>query len=137
MIFPKNAIDCFLIWHLAFFSFKPFSLIFKESFLRCSSCSCKFFPQTTKSSWGFALTGTSKIIEVTSLWKLHLQNGFHIVSVWNDIYLREYQTLVNLSSTLLFSYVSNPNWRLVLKKKMPLISGRKFLRQWGGGAVHI
>ena len=122
---------------LSFFSFKTFSLIFKESFLRCWSCSCKFFSQTTKSSWGFALTGTSKIIVVTSLWKLHLQNGFHIVSVWNDIYLREYQTPVNLNSTLPFSYVSNPNWRLVLKKKMPLISGRKFLRQWGGGAVHI
>ena len=41
---PKNTIDCFLIWNLVLFSFKPLSLIFKKTFLRHWSCSWKVFP---------------------------------------------------------------------------------------------
>ena len=41
---PQNTIDCFLIQHLVLPSFKPLSFIFKKTFLRRSSCSCKVFP---------------------------------------------------------------------------------------------
>ena len=69
---PKNSINCFLIWHLVLFSFNPLSLIFKKTFFRHLSCSFNVFPHTTKSCWEFALSGMSKIIEVTSLWKTSL-----------------------------------------------------------------
>ena len=68
----KNTRDCFLIWHLVLFSFKPLSLTFKKTFLRRLSCSYKVFPPTTKSLWEFVLPVMSKITKVTSLWKMSL-----------------------------------------------------------------
>ena len=60
------------MWHLVLFSFKPVSLIFKKAFVKRSSCSCKVFPNATKSSWEFILPGMSEINEVTSLWRTSL-----------------------------------------------------------------
>ena len=34
--------------------------------------------------------------------KLQLQNGFNMVSIWNNIYLQEHQMPVNLNSACLF-----------------------------------
>ena len=64
---PTNIINCFLIWHLVLFNFKPPSLIFQETFLRHLPSTCKVSPHNMKSSWEIVATGTSEIIEVTFL----------------------------------------------------------------------